>query len=427
MIVSGSYDKTVKLWVISAGFLLKTFEGHLDNVNTVAFSPNGAIIASGSRDKLINLWETSTGNLLKTLKDHQNSVTSVFFSYDGTMLVSGSEDNTIKLWETSTGNLIKTLKDHKNYVNSVAFSPDGMVIVSGSEDSTIKLWDKSNEKPLKTLRSHQYNVHSVTFAPNGTIFASTSADNTIKLWDISTRKLLKTFATQDYVTSLAFSPEGTLMVSGSFDKTLKLWEIGYLINQENSDFSRFLKNSKINEESNEKLDFFEGDQTKKEAKLITLKQNPEDEIVNSSKNGGFSKINDFSKKQESSQNNKNQLENQNNNSGIITKKKEAHGNSGYEQISKKKTDFDIKSQKFDPVIKEVNDIFKELIIKCEDNALISDKRIKLQDLLSYLSDISRVEKSRFEIYKGKSKEWMDSCENRLRQIMEIEKPPSKDD
>ena len=119
---------------------IKTLKGHSDYVRSVAFSPDGNIIASGSVDKTIKLWETRTGSLIKTLEGHSYDVESVAFSPDGKIIASGSWDKTIKLWETRTGSLIKTLEGHSDLVTSVAFSPDGKIIASGSDDKTIKLW-----------------------------------------------------------------------------------------------------------------------------------------------------------------------------------------------------------------------------------------------------------------------------------------------
>ena len=225
ILASGSGDETIKLWEISTGKLLKTLKGHISLVESLAFSPDGEILASGSSDETIKLWEISTGKLLKTLKGHSHYVKSVAFSPNGEILASGSSDKTIKLWEISKGKLLKTLERHSDYVNSVSFSPDGEILASGSDDKTIKLWEINTGKLLKTLEGHFDWVWSVAFSPDGEIIASGSSDETTNLWEISTGKLLKTLEEHsDVVLSVAFSPDGEILASGSKDGTIKLWK-----------------------------------------------------------------------------------------------------------------------------------------------------------------------------------------------------------
>ncbi len=121
------------------------------HVISVSFSPDGKTLVSGSRDKTIKLWNVETGKEIRTLKGHDSYVYSVNFSPDGKTLVSGSWDKTIKLWNVETGKEIRTLKGHDSYVYSVNFSPDGKTLVSGSWDNTIKLWKVETDSNLLNL------------------------------------------------------------------------------------------------------------------------------------------------------------------------------------------------------------------------------------------------------------------------------------
>ncbi|MBW4606442.1 MAG: AAA-like domain-containing protein [Hassallia sp. WJT32-NPBG1] len=225
-VASGSWDKTIKIWDISIGKLIRTLKGHSSYVNSVAFSSDGKTIAFGSRDKTIKIWDISTGKLIRTLTGHTESVSSVAFSSDGKTVASGSDDKTIKIWDISTGKLIRTLTGHSSLVWSVAFSSDGKTVAFGSGDNTIKIWDISTGKLIHTLTGHTESVRSVAFSSDGKTVASGSYDNTIKIWDISTGKLIRTLTGHSsLVWSVAFSSDGKTIASGSWDSTIKIWDI----------------------------------------------------------------------------------------------------------------------------------------------------------------------------------------------------------
>ncbi|HEY9600008.1 MAG TPA: WD40 repeat domain-containing protein, partial [Allocoleopsis sp.] len=238
-IVSGSGDKTVRLWDATTGKPIgQPLTGHKDFVYSVAFSPDGKRIVSGSRDKTVRLWDATTGKLIgQPLTGHEEAVSSVAFSPDGKQIVSGSYDKTVRLWDATTGKpMEQPLTGHKSGVSSVAFSPDGKRIVSGSEDNTLRLWDATTGKPIGLpLTGHRYGVLSVAFSPDGKRIVSGSRDKTVRLWDATTGKPIGQPLTghKDFVYSVAFSPDGKRIVSGSRDKSVRLWDAttGKLIGQ----------------------------------------------------------------------------------------------------------------------------------------------------------------------------------------------------
>ena len=206
------------------GGKIHTLQGHSDPIRSVAFSPDGKILASGSTDTTIKCWDVTTGRQIRTLQGHSNFVVSVAFSPDGKILASGSYDKTIKLWNVSTGREIYTLQGHSSWVYPIAFSTDGKILVSGSHDKTIKLWDIGTGREIYTFQGHSDSVYSVAFSPDGKTLASSGCD--IKLWDVSTATEIYTLKEHsDCVCSIAFSPDGKILASGSYDKTINIWQL----------------------------------------------------------------------------------------------------------------------------------------------------------------------------------------------------------
>lgn len=229
-----AFDKsdTIKLWNVSTGQEISHLKGHstqsvyIELIFSLAFSPDGKILASGSKDWTIKLWEVNTGREISTLKGHRKYINSVAFTPDGKILASGSKDKTIKLWDVSSGREITTLWQHSYGVSSVAFSPDGKTLASGGQDSTIKLWDVRTGKEISTIKGHSAFITSVAFSADGKTLASGSGDQTIKVWDVPTRQEIGTLeGHSDVVDSVAFSPNGQILASGSWDKTIKVWRI----------------------------------------------------------------------------------------------------------------------------------------------------------------------------------------------------------
>ncbi|KIM28362.1 hypothetical protein M408DRAFT_329458 [Serendipita vermifera MAFF 305830] len=229
-IVSGSADKTVRVWDAETGQAVGApLQGHSDVVTSVAFSPNSKRIVSGSDDKTVRLWDAETGQTVGApFQGHDDAVTSVAFSPNGKRIVSGSWDNTVRVWDTETGQAVGApFEGHSNTVTSVAFSPDGKRIVSGSYDKTVRLWDAETGQAVGApFEGHRNWVTSVAFSPNGKRIVSGSYDKTVRLWDSETGQTVGAplQGHDDAVTSVAFSPNSKRIVSGSDDRTVQTWD-----------------------------------------------------------------------------------------------------------------------------------------------------------------------------------------------------------
>ena len=227
ILVSGSGDKTIKIWDLNTGNLLNNIiSNHGFWITAIAISCNGQFIASGSADKTMKIWRLDTGEVINTINGHKDQVRSLVFSADGKFLVSTSQDNTIKMWRMNNGELIRTFSGHSHWVTCVAIAPDGKTLVSGSYDRTLKIWDINTGQLLNSLIGHSKEIESIAIHPQGKIIASVGKDQTIKLWRIYTGTLLGTLpGHKDDMISLAFSPNGQTLAIGSNDKNIYLWQI----------------------------------------------------------------------------------------------------------------------------------------------------------------------------------------------------------
>ena len=154
-IIASSPNKAIWVWDVTSGKVIRKYEefdydkkhklkqetGHSFMIVSIDISSDGKYAVSGSEDKTIKLWNFDTGNVLKTFSGHKDRVNSVSFSSDGQKIVSGSNDKTVKFWDISSVQEIKTYAGHDDGVSSVEFSPDDRYILSSSWDNTIKIWD----------------------------------------------------------------------------------------------------------------------------------------------------------------------------------------------------------------------------------------------------------------------------------------------
>jgi len=223
----GEYGKpsSVTLWDIRTSRVRATLTGHADTIESVAFSPDGKLLATASRDTTVRLWDLSSDHEAAVGRGHTAPLWCVAFNPDGKSIATGSSDNTIRLWDlTDTKDLreIDCLLGHTDRMWALSFSPDGKLLASGSRDQLVKLWkvDESLEPML-----HGSAVSSVAFCLDDTVLAAGCESGDVVLWEVTGRQELRRLQGHiGPVWSVAVSPGSNRVATGGKDKTVRLWD-----------------------------------------------------------------------------------------------------------------------------------------------------------------------------------------------------------
>jgi WD40 repeat protein/serine/threonine protein kinase len=185
----------------------------------VRFAPDGSSLATGG----IRLWDSKLEKI-DALPSHGSVVNSLVY-LDSNTLAAGGSDNTVRIWDLATTTLRDTLKGHSGAVRGLAFSRDGRLLVSASQDLTIKLWRLDWQSETSVLKRHEESVESIALSPDGSTVASGSFDRTVKLWDTATGKIkFDLLGHSDTVTCVAYSPDGKAVASSGDDREIVLWD-----------------------------------------------------------------------------------------------------------------------------------------------------------------------------------------------------------
>ncbi len=194
-IVSGSSDRTIKIWNSQTGECLKTISGHNRPVLSVAFSGDGNTIASCGAHSIIKLWNVLTGECFQTIEERACYIIKLKYNLklNSLILASGHTSGIVKLWDINNGKCIQTLGNFGKPIISMAFSHDGKFIAYGSYDGTVNVWNINNSKSMAILQKKSSSPWSIAFNTDSNLLAVGRDKENIQLWDINTGKIIKSF------------------------------------------------------------------------------------------------------------------------------------------------------------------------------------------------------------------------------------------
>jgi WD40 repeat protein len=232
VMVSGSTDTTVRLWLPNRGRSFYVYRGHTGGVNAVAVSPNGRVLASAGGDREIRLFDMRDSAASNVLRGHSGEITCLGFGLEGRVLLSGGWDNTARLWAMDEALHCQQRRfDHPDWVRDLAVTPDGKHMATACKDGSVYLFNLETCEHLRTFAAHVGGVDSLAFHPSGALLATGGRDNAIRLWDVETlltgtaHELCQIDAHNKPILALAFHPAGMLLASGSGDNSVRLWGV----------------------------------------------------------------------------------------------------------------------------------------------------------------------------------------------------------
>ena len=223
--LSASDDGTVGLWDLRRQELITRLRGHQGKVAAVAASSDGRLAASAGWDRTVRIWDLERREQVRQL-DATDNLNAVAFTPDGTRLLAGASDGSLHAWRVSDGTELMALHAHDFGVTALALAPDGRTGATASIDETVQLWDFARKERLETLYGHEGPVLAVALSPDGELVASGGVDGTVRVWRRGNGDRLRVYARHaGAVWSVAFSPDGKTLLSGGADGLVLTYDL----------------------------------------------------------------------------------------------------------------------------------------------------------------------------------------------------------
>ncbi|CEP14256.1 hypothetical protein [Parasitella parasitica] len=220
MLVSGSKDKTLRVWDVSASRCVRTVAGeHQGSILCLMVNKERSLLLTGSSDATCVMWSLPDLVIVRTFRGHGDSVLSVCF-VGGNRIVTASKDFSLRVWSQETGQELLQMAGHLNSVNAVE-AIDEHRVVSVSGDATMRLWDVDTGECIRVMQGHDLGLACARY--NGKHLYSGGLEGKIKVWDVETGECVNTLVGHAGMVRSLDCVDGRV-VSGSYDRTVKVWD-----------------------------------------------------------------------------------------------------------------------------------------------------------------------------------------------------------
>jgi hypothetical protein len=230
--LTGGYDGIVRIYEFKEPWTLYAqFVGHTSIVTDVNFAKGDTIVISSSFDRTVRLWNSSTAICEKIMIGHDDAVTSCDITIDGRYAISGSLDSTVRFWDCTAGAQLSCIKKHTKWVKCVRFTFDARYFVTASLDCKIYIWETKSaisgkvNMPVKAIDIHLDAIIDLAVHRHHYILTC-SRDRTIKLTEFTTGREIQTIdlGTSRWGCAVAFSKDGNLFAIATSDQNVLIYD-----------------------------------------------------------------------------------------------------------------------------------------------------------------------------------------------------------
>ena len=216
------------------------FRGHVGNVTSLAWSPDGRYLASGaSNDSVIHVWDVTNSVEAYTLRGHEGWIRNVIFSPDGKRLASGSTDLSVRIWDTASQRTIYTLTGHTDLIGGLAWSSDGTQLATAARDGSVRLWDTTTGQPIEGFtfqtpinandpQKNRYWATGLVWTPDGKSLFVGATNGLVTMLNAQTGQTIRTLSGHtSWITirGLQLSTDGTVLYSAGLDGLICVWDV----------------------------------------------------------------------------------------------------------------------------------------------------------------------------------------------------------
>jgi WD40 repeat protein len=205
---------------------LQTWRGHMGEVRSVAFSPDGEWVASGDDTGEVRIWATKTATTAHVINRHQGPVNTLSFDTGGRKLITGGSDGLIQLHDTQTGQALGSLNAGAGAVVSIRCASVGGWLAAGYADNTVRMWDAQLQTIVRTFANYDGSFDSLSISPDSRLLAGASTEKSVYLWDTASGNLIRMLNDGlKPACSTVFSPNGQTLAVAILNGPILLWDV----------------------------------------------------------------------------------------------------------------------------------------------------------------------------------------------------------